>query len=54
MAEESKAVQIVAELMALSARTAPKGRGLDSIAIRIAVDEDLKSSPWRCAVWERL
>jgi uncharacterized ferredoxin-like protein len=42
MAEESKAVQMVAQLMALSARTAPKGRGLDSIAIRIAVDEDLK------------
>jgi hypothetical protein len=28
-----KAVEIVAELMALSARTAPKGRGQDSIVI---------------------
>jgi uncharacterized ferredoxin-like protein len=51
MAEESKAVQIVAELMALSARTAPKGRGLDSIAIRIAVDEDLK---WLAGEMRRL
>ena len=34
--------EIVAELMALSARTAPKGRGLDSITIRIITGDDLK------------
>ena len=33
---------MVAELMALSARTAPKGKGQDSIVIKIAVDNDLK------------
>ncbi len=37
-----KAVEIVAELMALSARTAPKGRGQDSIVIRVVTGEDLK------------
>ena len=34
--------EIVAELMALSARTAPKGRGLDSITIKIITGDDLK------------
>jgi uncharacterized ferredoxin-like protein len=38
----SKAIEMVAELMALSARTAPKGRGLDSIVIRIVIGKELK------------
>lgn len=37
----SKAVEMVAELMALSARTAPKGRGQDSIEIKIVTGDDL-------------
>lgn len=35
------AVLMVAELMALSARTAPKGRGQDSIEIKIVADKEL-------------
>ena len=35
------AVEMVAELMALSARTAPKARGLDSIMVRVVSGEDL-------------
>ncbi len=35
-------VETVAGLMALSARTAPKGRGKDSIVIKIASDDELK------------
>lgn len=35
------AIEMVAELMALSARTAPKGRGQDSIQIRVVVEEEL-------------
>ncbi len=42
MTSETKAVEMVAELMALSARTAPKGRGQDSIVIRVAAGDDLK------------
>ncbi len=42
MTSETRAVEMVAELMALSARTAPKGRGQDSIVIRVAVGDDLK------------
>jgi uncharacterized ferredoxin-like protein len=38
----SKAVEMVAELMALSARTAPKGRGQDSIVIRVVAGDELK------------
>jgi uncharacterized ferredoxin-like protein len=38
----SKAVEMVAELMALSARTAPKGRGQDSIVINVVAGEELK------------
>jgi uncharacterized ferredoxin-like protein len=38
----SDAVKIVAELMALSARTAPKGRGQDSIVIRVLDEGDLR------------
>jgi uncharacterized ferredoxin-like protein len=36
-----KAVEMVAELMALSARTAPKGRGQDSIVIKVVAGEEL-------------
>ncbi|MCK9566016.1 MAG: DUF2148 domain-containing protein [Methanothrix sp.] len=36
-----KAVEMVAELMALSARTAPKGRGQDSIVIRVVSENEL-------------
>jgi uncharacterized ferredoxin-like protein len=36
-----KAVEMVAELMALSARTAPKGRGQDSIVIRVVIGKEL-------------
>jgi len=36
-----KAVEMVAELMALSARTAPKGRGQDSIVIRVVTGKEL-------------
>ena len=36
-----KAVEMVAELMALSARTAPKGRGQDSIVIKVVIGEEL-------------
>lgn len=43
MTSETKAVKIVAELMALSARTAPKARGTDSIMVKIVAGEDLKS-----------
>ena len=35
------AVEIVAELMALSARTAPKGRGQDSLVIKVVIGEEL-------------
>jgi uncharacterized ferredoxin-like protein len=38
----TKAIEMVAELMALSARTAPKARGQDSLVIRAAVGQDLK------------
>ena len=38
----SKAVEMVAELMALSARTAPKGKGQDSIVIRVVAGEELR------------
>jgi uncharacterized ferredoxin-like protein len=41
MTSETRAVEIVAELMAISARTAPKGRGQDSIVIRVVAGEDL-------------
>lgn len=37
-----KAVELVAELMALSARTAPKGKGQDSILIRVVAGEELQ------------
>jgi uncharacterized ferredoxin-like protein len=37
-----KAVEIVAELMALAARTAPKARGNDTIETKVIAGEDLK------------
>jgi uncharacterized ferredoxin-like protein len=43
MTSEAKAVEIVAELMALSARTAPKARGTDSIIVKVVAGEDLRS-----------
>jgi len=39
----SRAVEMVAELMALSARTAPKGRGQDSIVIKVIAGEELQT-----------
>jgi uncharacterized ferredoxin-like protein len=41
MTEEQQAVMTVARLMALSARTAPKGRGMDEIVITIVAGKDL-------------
>ena len=43
MTSETKTVEIVAELMALSARTAPKARGTDSIVVKVVAGEDLKN-----------
>lgn len=43
MTSETRAVEIVAELMALSARTAPKGKGQDSLVIRVVVGDDIKT-----------
>ena len=43
MTSETKAVEIVAELMALSARTAPKAHGTDSIVVKVVAGEDLKN-----------
>ncbi|HWQ20507.1 MAG TPA: DUF2148 domain-containing protein [Methanotrichaceae archaeon] len=42
MKDMANAVEIVAELMALSARTAPKARGVDSLVIKVATGDDLK------------
>ncbi len=41
MDEERNAVEMVAHLMALSARTAPKARGIDTLVIRVVKQEDL-------------
>ena len=43
MTSEAKAVEMIAELMALSARTAPKARGTDSIIVKVVAGEDLRS-----------
>ncbi|HTY15806.1 MAG TPA: DUF2148 domain-containing protein [Methanoregulaceae archaeon] len=43
MTVEKQAVNTVAGLMALSARTAPKGRGIDEIEIKIVTGGDLAS-----------
>ena len=42
MTAEKDAVLTVAGLMALAARTAPKGKGIDTILIRILTGKDLK------------
>ncbi len=42
MTSETRAVEIVAELMALSARTAPKGKGQDSIVIKVVTGEEVQ------------
>jgi uncharacterized ferredoxin-like protein len=41
MEEEHEAVNMVAHLMTLSARTAPKARGIDNLVIRVVKQEDL-------------
>jgi uncharacterized ferredoxin-like protein len=41
MNEEQQAVMTVAGLMVLSARTAPKGRGMDEIVVKIVAGPDL-------------
>jgi len=41
MKPEQEAVGMVASLMALAARTAPKGKGVDEVEIRIAQGSDL-------------
>jgi uncharacterized ferredoxin-like protein len=43
MARETKGVVMVAELMALAARTAPKGKGVDTIEVRVLAKKDLKT-----------
>jgi uncharacterized ferredoxin-like protein len=47
MTPESEAVKTVAGLMALSARTAPKAVGLDSIKIEILTGKDQEKLPTR-------
>ena len=39
---EKRAVETVAGLMALSARTAPKGKGQDALVIRVLVGDEVK------------
>ena len=41
MYPEARAIGAVADMMALSARTAPKGKGADSIRIRVTTESDL-------------
>ena len=42
MTPEQNAVMTVADLMALAARTAPKGKGIDTIEIRVLAKKDMK------------
>src|SRR5512136_875348 len=42
MNPEQNAVMAVADLMALAARTAPKGKGIDTIGIRVLAKKDIK------------
>jgi uncharacterized ferredoxin-like protein len=42
MTPEQNAVMTVADLMALAARTAPKGKGVDTLEIRVLAKKDLK------------
>jgi uncharacterized ferredoxin-like protein len=41
MTPEEKAVATVADLMALAARTAPKGKGIDTLEIRVLAKKDM-------------
>lgn len=43
MDPEQEAVRTIANLMAASARTAPKGKGVDTIVTRVLYDHDLSS-----------
>ncbi len=43
MDPEQEAVRTIANLMAVSARTAPKGKGTDTIVIRVLYDTELAS-----------
>jgi uncharacterized ferredoxin-like protein len=43
MSPEQSAVMTVADLMALAARTAPKGKGVDTLEIRVLAKKDLKN-----------
>ncbi len=45
MTGETEAIRTVAGLMVLSARTAPKARGVDEIKIKIVSDMELKQLP---------
>jgi uncharacterized ferredoxin-like protein len=42
MTPEQNAVATVADLMALAARTAPKGKGFDTLEIRVLAKKDMK------------
>jgi uncharacterized ferredoxin-like protein len=42
MTPEQNAVATVADLMALAARTAPKGKGIDTLEIRVLAKKDMK------------
>jgi uncharacterized ferredoxin-like protein len=43
MTRETDAILTVASLMALAARTAPKGKGVDTLDIRVLVKKELKT-----------
>jgi uncharacterized ferredoxin-like protein len=49
MNPELSAVMTVADLMALAARTAPKGKGIDTLEIRVLAKKDLKKLSARLA-----
>ena len=42
MTAEKDAVAAVANLMALAARTAPKGKGVDTIVVRVLTNKEIK------------
>ena len=42
MTPEQNAVATIADLMALAARTAPKGKGIDTLEIRVLAKKDMK------------
>ena len=51
MNEEQKAVMTVAGLMTLSARTTPKGRGIDEIVVRTVTGPDLAHLSAEMKAW---